>query len=258
MGKVSSIFSDAGDIGAGVFGCPATGRYHVKLAGYSIWVSGGGIGRWFRQGQQAEKKAAGITCRCGIGRNWMRCGRAGATSRSGIYANGNGGSQPVGVCDFTPQPTVCDVDVTLVAGEGLQTDAMRLFRTRVNGTDEQYVNPLATEDGIPGYAVQWLEVEGPFYDDAYGSGYQLLFGNLPLRRSAPVQPGVSLDGVPGMGGGRSGRGGGAGAATSRTPRWARACVCAPTVVEVDSANPERGCAAAAEAFYGYGVSAAGK
>ena len=42
---------------------------------------------------------------------------------------------------------------------------MRLFRTRVNGTDEQYVNPLATEDGMPGYAVQWLEVEGPFFDD---------------------------------------------------------------------------------------------
>ena len=59
----------------------------------------------------------------------------------------------------------------------MRTDGSRLFRTRVNGTDEQYVNPLATEDGMPGYAVQWIEVEGPLDDDPAGeSGYERLFG----------------------------------------------------------------------------------
>src|SRR5206468_12449276 len=137
--------------------------------------------------------------------------------------------------DFSPQPSVCDVDVTLVAGEGVQTDAMRLFRTRVNGTDEQYVNPLATEDGMPGYAVQWIQVEGPFYDDDYSHGYQLLFGDLPLRRLTAKGPGVSLDGVPGIGGGGRGRGfGGRGGARGFGRGGAGASE--PTaLVEVDSA-----------------------
>src|SRR5206468_3578315 len=135
--------------------------------------------------------------------------------------------------DFSPQPSVCDVDVTLVAGEGVQTDAMRLFRTRVNGTDEQYVNPLATEDGMPGYAVQWIQIEGPFYDDDYTSGYRLLFGDLPLRRLTAKAPGVSLDGIPGIGGGGrgpglGGRGPGRGAAGAGEPA---------VLVEVDSPNP---------------------
>ncbi len=40
---------------------------------------------------------------------------------------------------------------------------MRLFRTRVNGSEEEYVNPLAQKDGMPGVAFQWLEVEGPLH-----------------------------------------------------------------------------------------------
>src|SRR5690242_9530696 len=59
---------------------------------------------------------------------------------------------------------------------------MRLFRTRVNGSDEQYVNPLATKEGMPGYAVQWLEVTGPLDDKRATSGYRLLFGDLPMRK----------------------------------------------------------------------------
>ena len=75
-------------------------------------------------------------------------------------------------------------------------NGMRLFRTRVNGTDEQYVNPLATPEGMPGYAVQWLEVTGPLEDDNATSGYRLLFGNLPMRRlGAGEKGGVPLETV---------------------------------------------------------------
>jgi len=84
--------------------------------------------------------------------------------------------------DFTPKPTVGEVEVQLAGGESIRTDAMRLFRTRVNGSDEQYVNPLATPEGMPGYAVQWLEVTGPLKDPHATSGYRLLFGDLPMRR----------------------------------------------------------------------------
>ena len=166
VGKVSSIFSDAGRY-SWSFRAPATGRYHVKLAGYTIWVGGGGIGRWFYEGQGAEKAPVyhlPLWHRPDLDEVWP--GRN--NEPIGVYASGNGQTRPVAARAISPRsPRVCDVDVTLVAGEGLQTDAMRLFRTRVNGTDEQYVNPLATEDGIPGYAVQWIEVEGPFYDDSY-------------------------------------------------------------------------------------------
>ena len=79
----------------------------------------------------------------------------------GVYASGGGQTRPVGAVDFTPKPTVSEIEVFLLAGEVIRTDGSRLFRTRVNGTDEQYVNPLATEDGMPGYAVQWIEIEGP-------------------------------------------------------------------------------------------------
>jgi hypothetical protein len=98
--------------------------------------------------------------------------------------------------DFTPKPTVGEIEVELAGGESIRTDAMRLFRTRVNGTDEQYVNPLATPEGMPGYAVQWLEVIGPLEDPTTTAGYELLFGNLPMRRlEAGEKGGVPIESV---------------------------------------------------------------
>ena len=83
-----------------------------------------------------------------------------------------------------------EIEVFLLANEVVRTDGSRLFRTRVNGTDEQYVNPLATEDGMPGYAVQWIEVEGPFYDDpAGGAGYRAA-----VRPAAAGALGAGADG----------------------------------------------------------------
>jgi hypothetical protein len=240
VGKVSSIFSDAGRYGWS-FRAPATGRYRVKLAGYTIWVGGGGIGRWFYEGQGAEKAPVyhlPLWHRPDLDEVWP--GRN--DEPIGLYASGNGQTRPVGACDFTPQPTVREMEVTLEAGESLLTDAMRLFRTRVNGTDEQYVNPNATEDGIPGYAVQWLEVEGPFYDESYTSGYRLLFGDLPLSRVGPRGPGVSLRGIPGVGArGFSGRGGaGFGRAPGRGgPGEGLRAPQPSTLVEVDSPDPQQ-------------------
>ena len=238
IGKVSSIFSDAGRYGWS-FRAPATGRYHINLAGYTIWVGGGGIGRWFYDGQGAEKAPVyhlPLWHRPELDEVWP--GRN--NEPIGIYASGAGQNRFVGACDFTPEPGVCDVDIDLVAGESISTDAMRLFRTRVNGTDEQYVNPLATEDGLPGYAVQWLQVEGPVYADSYGSGYKLLFGDLPLRKVTGKGAGVSLGGIPGMGGGRGrgfgGRGGGGGRGFGRGGFTAAEPA---VVVEVDSANPRQ-------------------
>jgi hypothetical protein len=51
------------------------------------------------------------------------------------------------------------------------------------------VNPLATPEGMPGYAVQWLEITGPLREARANSGYELLFGDLPMRRLAAEEKG---------------------------------------------------------------------
>ena len=194
VGKVSSIFSDAGQYGWG-FNAPTAGRYNIRLKGYSVWVSGGGIGRWFYTGQGDEKAPTywlPVWHRPNADEIWP--GRN--NEPIGIYAQSSGQTRPVGVMDFTPKPSVGEIEVQLAGGEGIRSDAMRLFRTRVNGSDEQYVNPLATREGMPGYAVQWLEVTGPLEDAGVTSGYKLLFGDLPMRRlGAGEKGGVPLETV---------------------------------------------------------------
>ena len=207
VGKVSSIFSDAGGYSWNGWRAPAAARYKLRIAGYTVWVAGGGVARWFFEGQGAEKAPVYHTLL------WHRPnldevypGRR--NEPIGVYASGGGQTRPVGAVDFTPKPTVSEIEVFLLPGEVIRTDGSRLFRTRVNGTDEQYVNPLATEDGMPGYAVQWVEIEGPFYDDPVGgAGYRLLFDQLKLVPSKETRTGVPLANRPGPGG-RSGSGGG--------------------------------------------------
>ena len=208
VGKVASIFSDAGGYSWG-FSAPTSGRYRIRLKGYSIWVSGGGIGRWMFDGQGAEKAATywlPVWHRPNADEIWPGRNR----EPIGFYATSSGQTRPIGVGDFSPDPSVIEIEAQLAGGESVRTDAMRFFRTRVNGTDEQYVNPLATTDGMPGYAVQWLEVEGPLADPAATSGYKLIFGDLPMRRmEAGKAGGVLLEGLSSgaPGGGRGGIGG---------------------------------------------------
>jgi hypothetical protein len=215
VGKVSSIFSDAGGYIWTGWRAPVTGRYKLRIAGYTVWVAGGGVARWFFEGQGAEKAPVYHTLL------WHRPnldevypGRR--NEPIAVYAQGGGQTRPVGAVDFTPQPTVSEIEVFLLANEILRTDGSRLFRARVNGTDEQYVNPLATEDGMPGYAVQWIEIEGPFYDEATdGEGARILFDNLPLTPSKEVRTAVLLEAPgtadgQGQGGGRGGARGGLG------------------------------------------------
>jgi mono/diheme cytochrome c family protein len=234
VGRVSSIFSDAGGYSWGQFRAPIAGRYRLRFKGYSIWVSGGGIGRWFYEGQGAEKAPVyhlPLWHRPNLDEVWP--GRR--DEPIGVYAQSSGQNRPVGEFDFKAEPTVHEIEAILKAGEVIQTDGMRLFRTRVNGTDEQYVNPLAQKEGMPGYAVQWMEVEGPLYDETSRAGYQILFGDLPLKRVDDDKKGVRLEVAapvqqsPAGPGARGGRGGGpAGRFGPRTRQVA---------VEVVSENP---------------------
>jgi hypothetical protein len=193
VGKVSSIFSDAGGYSWNGWRAPVAARYKLRIAGYTIWVAGGGVARWFFEGQGAEKAALYHTLL------WHRpnldeiySGRR--NEPIGVYAAGGGQTRPIGAVDFMPRPTVSEIEVFLRAGEVVRTDGSRLFRTRVNGTDEQYVNPLATEEGMPGYAIQWIEIEGPLSDEPVGkAGYRVLFDNLKLVPSEPKRGSVPLE-----------------------------------------------------------------
>src|SRR5579864_1065097 len=218
VGRVSSIFSDAGGYSWGQFRAPVAGKYRLRFKGYTIWVSGGGIGRWFYEGfgnQKAPHYYLPLWHRPNLDEVWP-----GRTNEPiGVYASAAGQNRALNSFDFEPEPTVHEIEVLLAPGEAIRTDGMKLFSTRVNGSDEQYINPRATSEGIPGYAIQWMEVEGPLYDETWGAGYRRLFGDLPLKRLEKGESGVALELVPpppapgqrppgGFGGGR-GPGGGA-------------------------------------------------
>jgi hypothetical protein len=215
VGRVSSIFSDAGGFSWSSYRIPAPGRYRIRVKGYTIWVSGGGVDHWNYVGFGPEKVAylnPATYHRPNSDEVW----RGRRNEPIGVYAQSSGQSRPLAAFDFTPEPSVQEVEVLLNPNEGIQTDPMRLFRTRVNGSEEAYVNPLAQPDGMPGVAFQWLEVEGPLHEDNAAAGYRLMFGDLPMRRldkgeaSGVNVPIVAPPPSPGQGGGFGFGGGGRG------------------------------------------------
>src|ERR1051326_4681465 len=169
VGRVSSIFSDAGGFSWSSYRIPAPGRYRIRVKGYSIWVSGGGVDHWSYAGFGPEKVAylyQATYHRPNSDEVWP--GRR--DEPIGVYAQSSGQSRPLAAFDFTREPSVQEVEVMLSPNEAIQTDPMRFFRTRVNGSEEQYTNPLAQPDGMPGVAFQWLEVEGPLHDETAAAG----------------------------------------------------------------------------------------
>lgn len=196
IGRVSSIFSDAGGYSWSQFRTPVAGRYRLRFKGYTIWASGGGIGRWYFEGFGDEKSPVyylPLWHRPNVDEIW-----SGRTNEPmSVFAQSSGQNRMVGDFDFRPEPTESEMTVLLRAGEVIRTDGSRLFRARVNGTGEQYVNPLATKDGMPGYAIQWMEVEGPLPDPDFDAGLKLLFGELSVQKNSSGgfeegDPGIQL------------------------------------------------------------------
>ncbi|MEX0938810.1 MAG: DUF1592 domain-containing protein [Pirellulales bacterium] len=206
VGRVSSIFSDAGGYSWSQFRAPVAGQYRLRFRGYTIWVSGGGVSRWYFEGFGDEKAPVyylPLWHRPNVDEVWP--GRT--NEPMGVFAQSAGQNRMIGEFDFSPESSESEMVVLLRAGEVVRTDGSRLFRTRVNGTGEQYINPLATEHGMPGYAVQWMEVEGPLPDARHDAGYKLLFGDLNMKAVAAGEPGLALTPIPQS---RGGRGGGIG------------------------------------------------
>lgn len=146
------------------FKAPESGRYKLRFKGYTFWVAG------------EEKK-------------WWRPDRE-KTSRGrrsepvAIYSVSTPRQlRKLGEFDFQIEPTVQELDVYLLAGESIQPDAVRLFRSRPSN----WHNPLAEKDGMPGVAFSYLEVEGPIVEQWPTQGHQLLFDQwMPLKNGDPI------------------------------------------------------------------------
>ena len=192
VGKVSSIFSDAGQYGWG-FNAPAAGRYRIRLKGYSVWVSGGGIGRWFYEGQGAEKAPVYWLP------VWHRPERRRSLARPQQRADRNLRAE------LGPDAARRCHGLHAEADRGRDRGAARGRREHPHRRDAALPHArqrhrravrqsAGDEDGMPGYAVQWMEVKGPLEDAHTASGYRLLFGDLPMRRlGAGEKGGVPLE-----------------------------------------------------------------
>src|SRR5947208_615325 len=142
------------------FRAPIAGRYRLRFNAYSVWVGPGQTNKWFipdldniARGHRDEP----ITIT--------------AETPPGLL-------RKLGDFDITPEPSVHELDVYLLAGEMIRPDAGRLFRSRPGPS--RWQNPLAEKDGQPGVVFRWMEVEGPIYDEWPPPGHRLLFGDLPM------------------------------------------------------------------------------
>ena len=142
------------------FRAPVAGRYKLRFNAYSVWVGPGQSNRWYipdldniSKGRRDEP----VTITAEIPPRLLR---------------------KLGDFDVTPEPSVHELDVWLLAGEMIRPDAGRLFRSRPGAS--RWQNPLAEKDGQPGVVFRWMEVEGPIYDQWPTAGHKLLFADLPM------------------------------------------------------------------------------
>ncbi len=226
IGKVASTFADFGGYSWTQFRAPTAARYRIRFSGYTIWV-GNGASRTMWQGTGAKKAPVDLPFQ------WFRPDTDDVSPGRrdepiGVYAQTGALKRRVGAFDFKPEPSVSEIEVMLMPNEVIQTDPNRLYRSRTTGELYGVRNPLAELDGMPGVAVQWIEVDGPLEDPNAGAGYRTLFGDLPMKKLPAGTDGLELDVVAPAP--RGGRGPGGGGGRGGPPL-------AQVTVEVESANP---------------------
>ncbi|WP_435020925.1 DUF1592 domain-containing protein [Tundrisphaera sp. TA3] len=161
VGVVASTYEPL-EIKFNEFRAPRAGRYRLRFNAQSVWV-GPGLDpkRWYipdLDNVSAGRRPEPITIYSEIPPGLLR---------------------RLGTFDAAPEPGVHELEVDLLQGETIRPDAARLFRSR----PPAWINPLAEKDGCPGVTFRWMEVEGPILESWPTPGHQLLFGDLPLRKS---------------------------------------------------------------------------
>jgi len=171
MGVFSGVYSATTKYDFTRINAPIDGRYRLRFKTYTFMAGPGGA---------AGGDDHGLT---GGNRAWWRPDRNVAligkrTEPITLYALSPGGdSRWLTTFDSRPEPSVFECMVDLRKGEGLRPDASRLVRTRPGWSG----NPNATKVGVPGFAMNWLEVEGPLTDEWPPASYRAVFGDLPFE-----------------------------------------------------------------------------
>ena len=169
------------------FRAPVAGRYRIRFSGYTLWAAPGGTTKSFANEKDRTGKVRPPNPAVP---DYDRISPGRRNEPITVYTRNGVMNRRVGEFDLTPEPAVYDIgDVWLLANDTLVPDASRLYRSRPNN----FKNPLMTPEGAPSVAFRWMEVEGPLYDETSGSGYRLLFGDLPLKKTA--KGGVTVSSV---------------------------------------------------------------
>ena len=158
------------------FRAPVAGRYKLRLRAHTFWSHPDNPDRWWRPSRSEISK--------------------GRTQEPvSLYSSLPQGVTQIlrklGTLDFGPEASVGGLDVHLLQGETILPDAARLFRSR----PPNWHNPLATPEGQPGVGFNWMEVEGPLYDNWPTRGQLVLTGGLPLKSGSDALEIVSTDPV---------------------------------------------------------------
>jgi mono/diheme cytochrome c family protein len=171
MGVFSGVYSATTKYDFTNIDAPTDGRYRLRFKTYSFMAGPNGA-----DGGNDH----GLT---GGNRDWWRPDRNEAfpgnrTEPITLYALSAGGdSRWLTTFDSTPEPSVFESVVELKKGENIRPDAARLVRTRPGWAG----NPVATQEGVPGFAMNWLEVEGPLHESWPPPSYQAVFADLPFE-----------------------------------------------------------------------------
>ncbi|YCM43778.1 DUF1588 domain-containing protein [Verrucomicrobiaceae bacterium 227] len=155
---------------------PTDGKYRIRMKTYSFMAgpngaSGGddhgltgGSSKWWRPSRTVA----------------LRAQRSEPITLYSVAESGD--SRWLTTFDSHPDPAVIEREVFLKKGEDIRPDASRLVRTRPGWGG----NANATKEGVPGFAMNWLEVEGPLHESWPPPGYQALFGDRPFEVKSGV------------------------------------------------------------------------
>ena len=151
------------------FEAPMAGKYKLRLKSYSVWV--GPTKEHHTEPGMPHRWWIPDLSDVSIGRRTEPVTLLAETVPSTF--------RELGKFDTQIAPSVYELEAYLLQGETIRPELGRFFKSRQGAG--RFRNPYATKEGLPGVAFNWLEVEGPIFDEWPPPGHRLLFGELPYR-----------------------------------------------------------------------------